>query len=113
MTPQPAKPIDPSIKIELYHEYSSLDRCHQFGIVTENLNGSLFIENYIRWIWFHVGKAVQLKNVRIYPYAVGKLLYSYKFCNDAERQGKMIAKRINSFSLTNQMKKHFKKTIYA
>lgn len=108
MTPQPAKPIDPSIKIELYHEYSSIDRRHCFGIVTENLNNTEFIKNYIQWIWFHIGVNLQYKNTRIYPYKVGKLLYSYKFSNNAERQAKLIVNRINSYNLSARVKKLLK-----
>ena len=48
------------VKIELYHEYSEVDKCHNFGLVTENLQGSSFVKNYIQWIWFWV--AINLKN---------------------------------------------------
>jgi len=94
-----------SIKIELYHEYNEVDSCHCFGIVTENLTNSAFNKNYIQWIWFHIGFNLKYENARIYPYKVGKLLYSYKFCNDAERQGKMIADRIKSYGLAGLIKK--------
>jgi len=85
------------IKIELYHEYSRTDKCHNFGIVTENLKESLFVKNYIQWIWFWVGLKLKNKEAKIFPYALGKLVYSYKFCNDASHQGEIIAKKIDSF----------------
>ena len=100
--------MQPSIKIELYYEYSSIDRRHCFGIVTENLNNTEFIKNYIQWIWFHIGVNLQNKNTRIYPYKVGKLLYSYKFSNNAERQAKLIVNRINSYNLSARVKKLLK-----
>ena len=102
---EPITLMQPSIKIELYYEYSSIDRHHCFGIVTENLNNSAFYKNYIQWIWFHIGFNLKYENARIYPQKVGKLLYSYKFCNDAERQGKMIADRIKSYGLAGLIKK--------
>lgn len=105
---EPITLMQPSIKIELYYEYSSIDRRHCFGIVTENLNNSTFNKNYIQWIWFHIGVNLQYKNTRIYPYKVGKLLYSYKFCNNAERQAKLIVNRINSYSLSARVKKLLK-----
>ena len=105
---EPITLMQPSIKIELYHEYSSIDRRHCFGIVTENLNNSTLNKNYIQWIWFHIGVNLQYKNTRIYPYKVGKLLYSYKFCKSAERQAKLIVNRINSYNLSARVKKLLK-----
>ena len=85
------------VKIELYHEYSEVEKCHNFGLVTENLQGSLFVKNYIQWIWFWVAIKLKNKDVKLFPYGFGKLVYSYKFCNDANRQGNIIARRIDSF----------------
>ena len=85
------------VKIELYHEYSEVDKCHNFGLVTENLQGSYFVKNYIQWIWFWVAINLKNKEAKLFPYRFGKLVYSYKFCNDANRQGELIAKRIDSF----------------
>ena len=89
--------------IELYHEYSEVDKCHNFGLVTENLQGSYFVKNYIQWIWFCVAINLKNKDVKLFPYSLGKLVYSYKFCNDANRQGELIAKRIDTF-LKNKTK---------
>lgn len=85
------------IKIELYHEYSKTEKCHEFGLVTENLEGSCFMKHYIQWIWFYLALNLKYKEIKLFPYPVGKLVKSYKFFNDATQQSEMIAKRIDSF----------------
>lgn len=80
---------------ELSYRYSHLDNEHQFGIVVNNNTD----EVYVRWIFFHLGAFKKLHEITIYPFSLvkdfkGKVLREYKFCNDAERQAKMIAKRI-------------------
>lgn len=86
------------IKIELYHEYSKIDECHYFGIVTENISNTEFIKNYIQWIWYYIGynsAKIKSKKIKLLPYKSGKLLKKYKFCNDAEYQSIKIINRIN------------------
>jgi len=84
------------ITIELHYQYSELDKKHNFGIVTQpDMPGAY--KSYVQWIWFHVGRQLARTNKEtyvIYPYKVGKLKKAYKYCNDAERQGTMIANRI-------------------
>lgn len=85
------------IKIELYHEYSNTDQCHYFGLVTENLANTQFVKNYIQWIWFHLGSESKNKDLKILPYSCGKLIYKYKYSNDAKKQAQKLLNRINKF----------------
>ena len=86
------------MEIKLYSEYSTLDKCLCFGIEVINPQGD---ETYINWFWFHLGEYLHDKNVNkntfeimLFPYKVGKIVSTYKFCNDGRRQAKMIAKQI-------------------
>ena len=85
------------MEIRLYKEYFHVDGHVNFGIVCDYKEG---YETYLRWVWFHMGKELvnTVVNVpgypAVYPFKIKKLVYAYKHCNNAERQGKMIAKRI-------------------
>jgi len=76
------------MKIELSYKYSNLDNEPQFGLVIEGVP-----ETYARWIFFYIGRNLNIKPT-IYPFNIGKVLYSYKFCNNAERQALLIVNRI-------------------
>ncbi len=78
------------MKIELSYQYSELDKNHQFGLVLEDE----YYQPYFRWVYFYLGKYLS-DNVRLYPFNVGKVLKNYKWCNDAEKQAKLIANKIN------------------
>ena len=86
------------MKIILSYQYSTLDKCHQFGLECTETSG---YETYIRWTWFHLGeKMADLKinkkpyDILLFPFKCGKILKTYAFCNSAERQAKLIANRI-------------------
>jgi hypothetical protein len=86
------------MKIILSYQYSTLDKCHQFGLECTETSG---YETYIRWTWFHLGeKMADLKinkkpyDILLFPFKRGKILKTYVFCNSAERQAKLIANRI-------------------
>jgi len=94
------------MEIELTYRFSELDKEHQFGIVI--LNQRDFTENYFRWMWFYMGVYLGEKRPAIYPYSIGKETYfkgknlkKYKYCNDANRQAKLLCRRIISIT-TNQ-----------
>jgi len=77
------------MKIELSYKYSELDKQHQFGLVIDGVQ-----ENYSRWVYFYLGKHLGIKEPSIFPYKVGEVLYDYKYLNNAEKQGSLIANKI-------------------
>lgn len=81
------------MKIELSYKYSELDNRNEYGLVLEGEN----YEMYFRWVYFYIGMFLN-KKVTLYPFTLkkhkGRLLKSYKFLNDAERQARLIANRI-------------------
>ncbi len=77
------------MKIELSYKYSDLDKEPQFGLVIEGVK-----EVYARWIYFYIGVHIGTKKQTIYPFKRGRILYSYKYLNDAERQGLLIVNKI-------------------
>jgi hypothetical protein len=87
------------ITYRITHKYSTLDKCHQFGIEMINDSNTSLSENfYNQWVWFHLGSFLMDKpiNINLYPFSVNiKTKYNFKNCNDAERQAKMIYKLIS------------------
>ena len=89
------------MKIELsYIYYSLVDTQHQFGLVTE-VEDPYHDEDYIRWVWYHLGAILGSHTQFIlHPLSVkylgdkGKILRSYMDCNDAEKQARQIANKI-------------------
>jgi hypothetical protein len=77
------------MKIELSYEYSELDKEPQFGLVIESVQ-----EDYARWIYFYLGRHLGIKEPAIFTYKIGEVLYDYKYLNDAEKQGLLIANKI-------------------
>lgn len=85
------------MKIELSYKWSDLDKEHQFGLVTTG-----DAQAYIQWIWYYLEVFLGTdRRYTLYPFSLtsdwqkGKVLKSYKFHTDAERQAKLIANRIN------------------
>jgi hypothetical protein len=84
------------MKIILTYEYSHLDNNHQFGLEFKDAE---YCDVYIYWIWFYLGSLLsEIVNhghdIRLYPFESGNVIKEYKFCNNAERQAKLIANRI-------------------
>ena len=91
------------MEVEITYRYSKLDNVPEFGLsfIDERENH----QTYIRWVYFYLGglimgnSTIKIKPI-IYPFTLknstfnGKILYKYKDCNDAQRQAKMIYKRI-------------------
>jgi len=85
------------LQIDVYHQYSNLDKEHQFGLVFRNEEN---YATYIRWIYFYLGKFLK-DGIGLYPYSVGKKIKTYQYCNDAIRQSKLISDLINKKNQTN------------
>lgn len=86
------------MNIQLYKGYSHTDNAVTFGIVANDTDGH---QTYINWVWYHLGRLLSLTDINnrpyssfLYPFKVERLVYTYKNANDAEKQAKMIAKRI-------------------
>lgn len=80
------------LKVNIYYQYSDLDKQHQFGITFDNDENYAV---YIRWIYFHLGRRLSdSRDYSLYPYAVGEKIKTYEYCNDAERQAKYIINRM-------------------
>ena len=87
------------MEIELTYRYCKLDKVHEFGIDIINQNDRSMA--YYYWVWFYIGKHLKKEDFMLYPWSRNhhhdsKVLYRYKYCNDAERQAKMIVRKINS-----------------
>lgn len=87
------------MEIELTYKLSHLDNEKQFGI--KIINEREVHQVYIRWVFYYLGVYLGIKDkFRLYPFSLksdvfkGKVLYQYKYCNDAQRQAKMIVKKI-------------------
>ena len=78
--------------IQLSYKYSDLDEDHQFGL--EFIGATKYDEIYIRWVYFYLGLHTT-KKPSLYPFKNGTLYKTYKHCNDAERQAKLILNAIN------------------
>jgi hypothetical protein len=87
------------ITYRITHKYSTLDKCHQFGIEMINDSKTSVAENmYNQWVWYYLGSFLMDKpiNINLYPFSVNiKTKYNFKNCYDAERQAKMIYKLIS------------------
>jgi hypothetical protein len=82
------------MKFELSHQYSDLDRVHQFGLVITGIN-HVSDEIYVRWVFYYLGALFGItRHFRLYPFSSGNIQKEYKFCNNAERQARMIYTRI-------------------
>jgi len=87
--------------IEISYRFSELDKEHHFFIrtkPTDQTNIYAWETQYINWIWYYMGKAnVKTKSVRIYPFSDHNKskIKSYKFCNDAQRQARLLVEFIN------------------
>lgn len=84
------------MEIQLTYRFSHLDKEKQIGILS--LNDENYA-TYMKWVWFHLGRMIGDLNYHIYPYSLipfggGKIVYTYKFCNDARRQAEMLATKI-------------------
>ena len=84
--------------VKLSYHYSTLDKTHEFGLETDDLGRTTA---YINWFWFYLGNELaglgineKPWRVSLYPFAQGKVIAEYKFCNDARRQAIMVAGRI-------------------
>lgn len=84
--------------VKLSYQYSDLDHTHEFGLETDTLGVS---NAYIKWFWFYLGKELaglgineKPLKVSLYPFAQGKVIAEYKFCNDARKQAIMVAGRM-------------------
>ena len=90
------------LQIKLYHQYSELDKEHQFGVVTES---NEYWNSYINWIWFYMGKKLGSKNYAIYPCSIGdaKPKRIYKNCNNAIKQANLLVNAMDS--ILNKSKK--------
>lgn len=83
--------------IKLYYKYSTLDKQHQFGIISDNPDDSIYL-----WVFYHIGelmgsnKLKQGKEWNIYPYnwAGTKLIGEYK-PHDAIIIAKLIFNKIH------------------
>jgi hypothetical protein len=89
------------LQIKVSHKYSELDKAHQFGIEIQDNQSS---DIYIGWVWFYLGAYLyhytEKVDFRLFPYNVGTVSFTYQFCNDAQRQAKMIANRVIKKYLT-------------
>ena len=73
--------------IQLTYKYSDLDEENQFGLQFFDIE---HCETYIRWVYFYLGHFMGGEYIRLYPFASGKVVKNYKFCNDAKRQATLI-----------------------
>ena len=87
------------MKITLSYKYSTLDKCHEFGLEFSDCEHD---ETYVRWVWFHLGELMAEMKVNkrpydtlLFPFKCEKTLKTYAYCNDASRQAKYIYNRIN------------------
>jgi hypothetical protein len=82
--------------IKLTYLKTGVDKVPQFGITFKEDDN---YKAYIRWVYFYLGIYLGRKNSTyfLYPFDLnGRVLKEYKFCNDAERQAKLIANKIKS-----------------
>ena len=86
--------------VEITYKYSKLDKGKQFGLV---FNYPIGHETYIRWVYFYMGEYFNKKKISLYPFDIGNSSYykdkikkkTFKHCNNAERQAKLIVNHIN------------------
>lgn len=91
------------MEIQLTYRYSHLDKEKQIGILFKD--GAENYTTYNNWVWFHLGSMIGDLNCNIYPYSLigfkgGKIVYTYKYCNDAKRQAEMLANKIRKVLFT-------------
>jgi hypothetical protein len=56
------------MQIEISHRYSELDSENQFGIYF--IDETEIYKIYIRWVFYYLGKYVDKKDIRIYPFSL-------------------------------------------
>jgi hypothetical protein len=81
-----------SITYTITYVYSNLDKEPQFGLETNNEN-----EVYNRWVYFYLGELFGGNKPTIYQFELTEMVFrqkirkkTYKYCNDAKRQAKLI-----------------------
>lgn len=89
----------PETYLELTYKYCALDKEKKFGLVF--VDDSNF-DIYTRWVFFYLGRELSkmTNEPRIYPFKIrdGRVVKKYKFLNNAQRQGKLLANRIIKLS---------------
>lgn len=84
----------PEMAFTVTYKYSVLDKEPQFGIVSSLTPHH---ETYVRWVWFYLGAHFGENKPRLYPFELNDATNAktYKYCNDAKRQAKLIINHIN------------------
>ena len=94
--------IDNGLIVDVSYKYSHLDNRHEFGVVFNHSDSMTeFYHIYIRWVWYYLGAAFgDTKQFSLLPFSVydGKKIKSYKYCNDAKRQAKLIVNAISNIT---------------